>query len=80
MISRVFIIGTVEEVNKFSFIISYEHTEITAKGWAKIAYKTEIIGVLTQEDIGLKYAIESTLKGNKILMTEKHKLPTRKGE
>ena len=74
MISRVFIIGTVEEVNKISFVISYSHNELTPKGWAKIAYETEIIGVLTM------IQVEGTLKGSNIMLDELHILPTSKGE
>mgnify|MGYP003625440890 CR=1 FL=1 len=80
MISRVFIIGTVEEVNKISFVISYSHNELTPKGWAKIAYETEIIGVLTMIQVGQKLAIEGTLKGSNIMLDELHILPTSKGE
>jgi hypothetical protein len=74
MISKVFIIGTVKEVDKFSFIIEYEHLEYDRGDWNKVAYQTEVIGTLETSLTGKKIAAEATLKGDKILMFEFHNL------
>ena len=80
MISRVFLMGRIEEVNKISFVISYSHNELTPKGWRNIAYETEVIGAIGKDKLNQKVAVEGTLKGSNIMLDRLYLLPTSKGE